>query len=75
MNGISLKELRWFSAINDEFCESEAVSIWQAVLYLLPYFDDDASVTYIENIQRLEAEVYEYMDKKLDKQGELPPQG
>jgi hypothetical protein len=72
MNGISLKELRWFSAINDEFCESEAVSIWQAVLYLLPYFDDDASVTYIENIQRLEAEVYEYMDKKLDKQGELP---
>jgi hypothetical protein len=70
MNGISLKELRCFSAINDEFCESEAVSIWQAVLYILPYINDDASVSYFEKIHKMETEVYENLARKLDEEGE-----
>jgi hypothetical protein len=72
MNGISLKELRWFSTFNDEFCESESVSIWQAVLYLLPYFDDDASVNYFENIQRMEVKVCEDLIEELDEERESP---
>jgi hypothetical protein len=70
MNGISLKELRWFSTNNDEFCESEAVSIWQAVLFILPHVNDDDSVSYFEDIQRMEVEVYEDLIKKLDKEGQ-----
>jgi hypothetical protein len=70
MNGISLKELRWFSTFNDEFCESESVSIWQAVLFILPYFDDAASVNYFEDIQRMELEVYEDLIERLNKKGQ-----
>jgi hypothetical protein len=70
MNGISLKELRWFSANNDEFCESEAVSIWQAVLFILPHVNDDASVSYFQDIQRMETGVYEDLIVKLDEEGE-----
>ncbi|MEP7706445.1 hypothetical protein [Paraglaciecola sp. 25GB23A] len=72
MNGISLKELRWFSTFNDEFCESESVSIWQAVLFILPYFDDDASVSYFENIQRMEVKVCEDLIDELDEERESP---
>jgi hypothetical protein len=72
MNGISLKELRWFSTFNDEFCESESVSIWQAVLFILPYFDDDASVNYFENIQRMEVKVCEDLIEDLDEERESP---
>jgi hypothetical protein len=71
MNGISLKDLRWFSTFNDEFLVSESVSIWQAVLFMLPYFDDDASVSYFDDIQRMEVEVYEDLIEKLDKEGQL----
>jgi hypothetical protein len=70
MNGISLKELRWFSAINDEFCTSDAVTIWQAVLYFLPYANEDVSDLYFENMHKIETEVYEDFIKTLDKEGE-----
>ena len=72
MNGISLKELRWFSTFNDEFCESESVSIWQAVLFILPYFDDDASVNYFEDIQRMEVKICEDLIEELDEERGLP---
>ena len=72
MNGISLKDLRWFSTFNDEFLESESLSIWQAVLFMLPYFNDDASVNYFENIQRMEVKVCEDLIEELDKERESP---
>jgi hypothetical protein len=72
MNGVSLKDLRWFTTFNDEFCESESVSIWQAVLFILPYFDDDASVNYFENIQRMEVKVCEDLIEELDEERESP---
>ena len=72
MNGISLKDLRCFSTFNDEFLESESVSIWQAVLFVLPYFDDDASVNYFENIQRMEVRVCEDLVDELDEEREAP---
>jgi hypothetical protein len=70
MNGISLKDLRWFSTFNDEYLESESLSIWQAVLFMLPYFDDDASVSYFNDLQRMESEVYEDLIIRLDKKGQ-----
>lgn len=70
MNGISLKELRWFSTFNDEFLESESVSIWQAVLFILAYFDDDASVNYFEDIQRMEISVCEDLIERLNNKGQ-----
>lgn len=72
MSGFSLKDLRWFTTFNDEFCESESVSIWQAVLFILPYFDDEASVNYFENIQRMEVKVCEDLIEELDKEIESP---
>ncbi|MFT6908760.1 MAG: hypothetical protein ACJAS1_005464 [Oleiphilaceae bacterium] len=70
MNGISLKELRWFSTFNDEFLESESLSIWQAVLFMLPYFDDEASVSFFNDLQRMESEVYEDLIIRLNKKGQ-----
>ncbi|GAA0858866.1 hypothetical protein [Aliiglaciecola litoralis] len=70
MNGISLKDLRWFTTFTNEFYDSKAVSIWQAVLFILPYFDDDASVNYFEDIQRMELEVYEDLIERLNKKGQ-----
>lgn len=38
---------------------------------MLPYFDDDASVSYFDDIQRLETGVYKDLIERLDREGQL----